>query len=170
MGAFVGFVRTLWTLVCREKLSRGLDEEMALHREQPEKELVTVGVPPDAADYEVKGQSDNTTKLKERSHGGIKFRFETVLQDVRYAVRQLCGNISFAATILLTLALSIGANSAIFSVIDGVLLKSLPYPEPERITRIFLASPTYPKFPLNPFDLRDFRTRSKSFASLSAFT
>ena len=170
MGAFVRFLRRLWTLVYREKLSSGLDEEMAFHREQREKELVTVAVPPDAADYAVKGQSDSTTKLTERSHGGIKFRFETVLQDVRYAVRQLGGNISFAATIILTLALSIGANSAIFSVIDGVLLKSLPYPEPERITRVFLTSPTYPKFPLNPFDLRDFRTRSKSFESLSAFT
>jgi hypothetical protein len=76
----------------------------------------------------------------------------------------------FAAVIVLTLALSIGANSAIFSVIDSVLLNSLPYQQPERIARIFLTSVDYPKFPLNPFDFRDFRTRSKSFDSLAAFT
>ena len=72
--------------------------------------------------------------------------------------------------VVLTLALGIGANSAIFSVIDGVLLKPLPYPQADRIVRVFFSSHTYPKFPLNPFDFRDFRTRSRSFEALAAFT
>ena len=55
-------------------------------------------------------------------------------------MRQLRGNPTFAVVIVLTLALSIGANSAIFSVIYSVLLKSLPYPQPERMVRIFLTN------------------------------
>ncbi len=95
---------------------------------------------------------------------------ETGLQDLRYALRQLWSNPSFAVVIILTLALSIGANSAIFSVISSVLIKSLPYPQPEKIVRVFLTSNVYPKFPLNPFDFRDYRTHSKSFDSLAGFT
>lgn len=71
---------------------------------------------------------------------------------------------------MLTLALSIGANSAIFSVIDSVLIKPLPYRQPEKLVRIFLTNDVFPKFPLNPFDFRDFRARSKSFDSMAAFT
>jgi predicted permease len=95
---------------------------------------------------------------------------DTGVQDLRYAQRQLWSNPSFAVVIILTMALSIGANSAIFSVISSVLIKSLPYPEPEKIVRVFLTSNIYPKFPLNPFDFRDYRTHSKSFDSLAAFS
>ncbi len=108
--------------------------------------------------------------LKEQSQEIVGFSFETVIQDVRYALRQLRLNPGFTAVITLTLALSIGANSAIFSVIEGVLLKPLPYPNAEKIVRIFLTSSDYPKFPLNPFDFRDFRARNKSFESFAAFT
>lgn len=65
--------------------------------------------------------------------------------------------------------LSIGANSAIFSVVDSVLLKSLPYPEPERIVRVFLSGREFPRFSLNPFDFRDYRQHSKSFESMAAY-
>jgi len=58
---------------------------------------------------------------------------QTVLQEVRYAFKQLCKNAGFSAVVILTLALSIGANTAIFSVVDAILLRPLPYPEPERL-------------------------------------
>ena len=92
------------------------------------------------------------------------------LQDAKYAFRQLWANPTFALVMILTLALSIGANSAIFSVINGVMLKRLPYSQPERLVRIFLSSSDYPKFPLNPFDFLDFRARNHSFGSIAAFT
>jgi hypothetical protein len=57
----------------------------------------------------------------------------TVLQEVRYAFKQLCKNAGFSVVVILTLALSIGANTAIFSVVDAILLRPLPYPEPERL-------------------------------------
>src|SRR5258707_1299647 len=64
-------------------------------------------------------------------------RFEIVGQDVRYGWRQLLRNPGFAAAVIVTLALSIGANTAIFSIVNALMLKSLPYPHPDRIGTIF---------------------------------
>ena len=94
-------------------------------------------------------------------------KFESIWTDFRYAIRNLGRTPGFIIVMVLTLALSIGANSAIFSVIEGVLLRPLPFGQPDRIVRIFFNSDTYPKFPLNPFDLRDLRTRDRTFDSLA---
>ena len=72
--------------------------------------------------------------------------------------------------IVLTLALSIGANSSIFSVIHGVLLRQLPYPDENRIARFFLSSAAYPRFPINAFDFLDFRSRNRSFERMAIRT
>jgi predicted permease len=94
-------------------------------------------------------------------------KFETIWSDFRYANRTLGRTPGFIVVMVLTLALSIGANSAIFSVIEGVLLRPLPYAQPDRIVRIFFNSDSYPKFPLNPFDLRDIRARNRTFDSVA---
>jgi predicted permease len=170
METALRFLRKLKVLVFRGKFSRDLEEEMLFHREQAEKDLQAAGMPSDTARVTVQRQFGNQTRLQERSHEVVGFAFESVLQDVRYAIRQLRANPSFTAVIVLTLALSIGANSAIFSVIQGVLLKPLPYPEAQRLVRIFMTGETFPKFPLNPFDFRDFRARNHSFESMAIFT
>jgi predicted permease len=154
----------------RKRFAADLDDEMAFHREQAEKDLIANGMTPQEARTAAGREFGNATRLKDQSHEAVGFSFESVVQDIRYALRQLAMNPGFTAVITLTLALSIGANSAIFSVIDGVLLKPLPYPHAEQIVRLFLSSPDYPKFPLNPFDFRDFRERSKSFESLAAYS
>src|SRR5215475_7265882 len=71
-----------------------------------------------------------------RDHNTLPF-FETLCQDLRYARRQLRRNPGFTVTVILTLALSIGANTAIFSVVNALLLKNLPYPQPERMGAIY---------------------------------
>ena len=167
---FSRFLKKLSILFGRQQFRNELDEEMAFHREQAEKEYVAGGMKPEAARYEAKRRFGNQTRMQEQSHETVGFGFEGALADLRYAIRQLRGNPAFTIVMLLTLALSIGANSAIFSVIDGVLLKSLPYPHSDRLVRIFLSNSIYPKFPLNPFDFRDFRARNKSFESMAAFT
>jgi len=164
------FLKKLWLLVTRKRFGSELDEEMRFHLEQAEREFVAGGMMPESARYAAMRQFGNSTRVKEKSLEAVGFSFESVWQDLRYAVRQLRANLGFTAIITMTLGLSIGANSAIFSVIEGVLLKPLPYPHSEQIVRLFLTSAEYPKFPLNPFDFLDFRARNKSFASMAAFT
>jgi hypothetical protein len=93
---------------------------------------------------------------------------DSIGKDVRYAVRTLAKAPGFAVIVVLTMALGIGANSAIFSVIQGVLLRPLPYPQPDRLMRVYFNSDTQPKFPLNPYDFRDFRTRNRTFEGMAA--
>src|ERR1700734_2871542 len=161
----------LRALFRRKKIETELDDELRFHFEHEVEKYKLSGMTQEEATRQARLSFGGQEQVKEdcRDANGTSFIADTV-QDIRYAVRQLAGNPVFAAVIVLTLALSIGANRASFSVIDSVLLKSLPYRQPERIARIFLTSDESPKFPLNPFDFRDFRTRSKSFASLAAFT
>src|SRR6202789_2225666 len=170
MNSISHLFRKLGLLWGRKRFGNELAEEMRFHQEQAERELVARGMTAEAARYAAMRQFGNAARVKEKSHEVVGFSFESVMRDVRYAVRQLASNPGFTAIITLTLALSIGANSAIFSVIQGVLLKPLPYPHSERLVRLFLSSNEYPKFPLNPFDFRDFRARNKSFESMAAFT
>ena len=161
----------LRALFRRNTVETELDDELRFHFEHEVEKYKQSGMTQKEATRQARLSFGGQEQVKEdcRDAHGTSFIADT-LQDIRYAVRQLTDNPVFAAVIVLTLALSIGANSAIFSVIDSVLLKSLPYQQPERIARIFLTSADYPKFPLNPFDFRDFRTRSKSFDTLAAFT
>ncbi len=95
---------------------------------------------------------------------------ESVKQDLRYAVRTLVKNPAFTLVMLITLALSIGATTAIVSVVNGVLLRPLPYRDPDRLVRMFTSNRSWPKFPMNPNDFRDFRARLRSFESFAAYT
>jgi predicted permease len=91
------------------------------------------------------------------------------LQDVRYAVRLLLRSPGFTCVAALTLALGIGANTAIFSVVHGVLVKPLPYADPDSLVRLFEESPPEtPEFPLSPGTFIEFRSHSRAFASLAA--
>jgi predicted permease len=170
MNALGRFAKKISILFGRKRFSSDLDEEMSFHRQQAERDFIARGMSPQESHYAAMRQFGNVTRVRERSHEEVGLSFESVAQDVRYALRQLISNPGFTTVITLTLALSIGANSAIFSVIEGVLLKPLPYPHAEQVVRIFLSSEMFPKFPLNPFDFRDFRNRNKSFESMAAIT
>jgi predicted permease len=161
----------LRALFLRSAVEQDLSDELRFHFEHEVEKHRKAGMSEEEARRRARLAFGGQEQIKEdcREARGASL-IESVMQDVRYAARQLWANPTFATVIVLTLALSIGANSAIFSVIDSVLIKALPYPRANRIVRIFLSNETYPKFPLNPFDFRDYRTRSKSFEALAAFT
>jgi putative ABC transport system permease protein len=90
-------------------------------------------------------------------------------QDIRYGLRMLAKNPGFTAIAVLTLALGIGANTAIFSVIDAALLRPLPYPQADRIVALYLVDENRQNENPAPADFLDFRRQSHSFASLAAY-
>src|SRR5215208_1318072 len=93
----------------------------------------------------------------------------TLLQDARYAFRLLFRSPGFALTSIATLALAIGANAAIFSAVRGILISPLPYPEPDRLVRLFEESSTTPHFPMAPADFRDYRAELRTFDGIAAY-
>ena len=93
-----------------------------------------------------------------------------LLQDLRYGLRMLTRNPVFTLVAVLTLALGVGANTAIFSVINGVLLKPLPYREPEQLVRLFESSHRQPRFPMSPADFQDYREQNSSLSALALYT
>lgn len=90
-------------------------------------------------------------------------------QDVRYALRLLRRSPAFAATATLTLALSIGANAAIWSAVKGILIAPLPYAEPDRLVRLFEEAPRSPKWPMAPADFRDYRNELTTLDGVAAY-
>jgi predicted permease len=158
-------------LLKHKEVEQELDEELRFHFYREVEKLMKRGMTEDEAKRQARLAFGGHEQVKEdcREARGTGF-IELTLDDTRYAFRQLLMNPTFALVMILTLALSIGANSAIFSVIDGVLLKKLPYPQAERLMRIFLSSHEFPKFPLNPFDFLDIRARNHSFDAIAAFT
>jgi putative ABC transport system permease protein len=100
---------------------------------------------------------------------------ETLIQDLRYGLRSLIKNPGFAAVAIIALALGIGANTAIFSVVNGILFRPLPYPEPERLaivweTRTNLQSETSDSnFPVAAGNFLDWREQNQTFDHIAAF-
>ena len=152
----------LRSLARRKRVEEDLDKELRFHLEQQVEENLAAGMPPAEAHRAALRKLGGVTQIQEECRDMRRTdHIETFWRDLRYALRMLGKSPGFTVVIVLTLALAIGANSAIFSVIDGVLLRPLPYPEANRIVRVFFHSANYAKFPLNPFDFRDFRARNR---------
>ena len=113
-------------------------EEIKAHLELEADELKHEGVSEDEAHRRARVEFGNVSTAQERFY--LKNRvvwFDNLVRDIRFAIRQLVKNPGYAAAAILTLALGIGASTAIFSVADAVLLRPLPYPNPEQIVRVW---------------------------------
>jgi putative ABC transport system permease protein len=110
--------------------------------------------------------------LKEQARDAWTFRWlESVLQDVRFAVRGLRRSPAFTAVAILTLSLSIGANTSIFSVVNAVLLRPLPFPEPDRLVYVWEVSPrNNPRNVVSAGNYLDWRERATMFDAIGART
>ncbi len=125
------------TLFRRQQLDRDLDDELQFHLAMREQRLTEQGMPAEEARYAARREFGNATGAKEMNRELWTFPFlETIWQDVRYGLRQLRRNPGFTAVAVLTLALGIGANTVILSVVNTVLLRALPYPHADRIVDI----------------------------------
>ncbi len=163
------FGKKLSMLFGRKRYRSELDEEMEFHRAQAEKDFIAEGMNPEAAHFAAMRQFGNVTKLKERSHEVVGFRLETVMQDVRFSLRQLRKNPGFAATAILILALGMGASVAIFAFVDAALIKPLPYPEPTRLMDVTESLALFPRGNLSYQDYLDWKRLNTSFTSLEVY-
>jgi putative ABC transport system permease protein len=135
-------VARLLALFRRRKLDRELDDEILAHLELAERDAIAAGAIPGEARQAARRSFGGIEQMKEdhRDHRGVRW-MENLLRDFRYGIGSLARDPGFAAVTIGLLALGIGANSAMFSIVDAVLLKPLPFPEPERMVRVWETPP-----------------------------
>jgi len=161
--------RRLLFYVRRNRFDRELEEEMRFHLEMKAQENAEAGMEPLEARYAAERQFGNQTLLQEvsREMWGVR-SIETLFQDLRYGVRMLLKNPGFALIAVFTLALGIGANTAIFSVINSVLLKPLPYREPDRIFQVLRRYPQGMGGAVSATKFSFYRQHNQTFEGLAA--
>src|SRR5262245_62187960 len=92
---------------------------------------------------------------------------QTLWQDLRFGARMLLKNPGVSAVIIITLALGIGANAALFSVVNGVLLNPLPYPEPERLITLHQSKPNFATGAIPYLNFRDWQRENRTFSAIA---
>jgi putative ABC transport system permease protein len=154
----------------RNRAEQELDDELGAYLELTAAENMKRGVSREEAVRQARRDLGGMEQVKENVRDvRAGSSFEMLLQDVRYAIRSLRKNPGFAAVAILTLALGIGANTTIFSVVNGVLLKPLPYPEPGRLVTLWESHPKFGRFlTVAPANFYDWRAQSSSFDRMAA--
>jgi len=162
-------LRKLQILFRRETFNRELEEEMAFHRDETEKEFRAEGLDSQEARHAANRQFGNDARLRDESHETVAFWFEGMLQDLRFAIRQLRKNPGFAVTAILILTFGIGASVAIFGFVDAALIKPLPYERPNRLVGLFESIPLGLRFHLSYPDYIDWKRMNTGFQSLEVY-
>jgi predicted permease len=154
------------------KLERDMEEEWRFHVEARADALAAEGVPRNDAMRRARAEFGDPLRWKEsgREARGMRWIFD-IGGDLRYGLRQLRRAPLFAATAVLTLALGIGANAAIFSVLNGVLLRPLPYPKSGQLMSVTTQFPSWgqPQVPVSAPEYLEFRAVTRSFAAIGAW-
>ena len=162
MSAF----RRILNLFSRARLAQEIDDELQSHIEMRIADNVAAGMAPDEARRDALLRFGNPALLKERVTAvDAELVLEGLWRDLQYGVRSLIRSPSFTLTAVLSLALGIGANAIVFSVVNALLLRPLPVERPDRLVFLETNSGVAQSFP----NYRDLRDRNKTLAGLAGF-
>src|SRR5262245_54266144 len=145
---------------------------MQFHLEMKAEENLAAGISPKEARYVAQRQFGNQTLLREVSRDMWSFiSLETLFQDLRYGMRMLLKNPGFTLIAVITLALGMGANTAIFSLTSALVLRPFNFHDLDRLVWVYETAPEQGNFPsgVSPADFADMRRQQKVFSNLAAF-
>ncbi len=164
------FIHRLCGLFLKRKMERDLEDEIRSHLDMQIEDNLRLGMSPEEARYEALRKFGGVERVKESYRDRISLSVvDSTLQDLRYALRMLRRNPGFAVVAVLTLALGIGANTAIFSLIDAVLLKRLPVKNPEHLALLRHANVGKIATPFAYRTYKQFREQNQVFSGVLAY-
>jgi putative ABC transport system permease protein len=160
----------LRSLFHRRAVENELDDELRFHFDQQVEKFVESGLPLAEARRRARLTIGGHDQIKEeyRDSSGVRF-LETLWQDLCYGLRMLRKSPGFTAVAVLTLALGIGATTAIFSVVNGVILRPLPFPNPSRLMILQESLPAIPEMFDSYLNFRDWERQQHSFSGLGFY-
>jgi len=164
------FPHSIRALFRRAKAETELNSELHFHLESQIETNIRAGMSPEAARQSAKREFGAVELAKEecRDERGTQL-LEQLWQDVRFGLRMLRKNPGFTTVAILTLALGIGANTAIFSVVEGVVLAPLPYSQPDRLVMIWESNPRFPRVYISYLNFLDWQRSARSFQQMTTF-
>ncbi len=165
-------LRVRWrAMFRREAVERELDEELGYHVELKTEENIAKGMTPEEARRAARIELGGMEQVKEQVRAVRAGAWlGTVAQDARFGLRMLRKNPGFTAVAVLTLALGIGATTSVFSVVDRILFRSLPYPDGDRLVTLGFVAPVEPLEFLPAEDYVEWRTHDTAFTSMTSWT
>jgi predicted permease len=152
----------------RQELDADLDEELRAHIDLAVEENLKRGMSVQEARTAALRTFGGLTQTKEtyRKERGLPW-LDTLAQDLRFAMRMLCKSPGFTAVAVLTLALGIGGNTAIFSIVNSVLLNPLPFPQPDRLVALHESKPNFENGSISYPNFLDWRSGNRSFSAMA---
>src|SRR5262245_11866343 len=159
-------------IIHRRRAERELDEEIRAHLEMEIERNIADGMSPEDARLAARCSFGSVALSKEDSRAMWGLRsLEIFWQDLRYGARMLLKNPGFTTIAVITLALGIGANTAIFSVVNAVLLRPLPYEDPVHLVRLWAdnSGQRTEQNPFAPAEITDFRDHLTAFEAIGLF-
>jgi putative ABC transport system permease protein len=162
-------VRKLWSWTRQES---DLDDEIAFHLSEEEEERIAEGVPPGQARAAARKDFGNVARLREETRDTWGWTsVERLIQDIRYGLRTMRRQPGFAAVAIVTLALGIGATTAVLTVVNALILRPLALPDPDRLVVVYATTPKRSIFrdTTSFLDFSAWKTESHSFTGAAAY-
>src|SRR5215475_393438 len=161
------FIHRLCGLFLKRKMARDLEDEICSHLDMQIEDNLRQGMSPEEARYQALRKFGGVEQIKEsyRDRRSLAV-LDSALWDLRYALRMLSRSPGFTAVAMLTLALGIGANTAIFSMLEGAVLAPLPYRQTERLVAALQPRPDNPRGSVSGPDFQDWRRNARSFEQM----